>query len=114
MKNLTDFCKTVEIGMNPCLCRTKSKGNDVKSTPIYCGGFISIGEAYRSKIMSRFAINIYSPVNLKKTFSTLFLLNYQHIIQRLGSFCMCKRNKLSIISLAMQVNVYWPFFSFYV
>ena len=63
------------------------KGNDVKSTPIYCGGFISIGEAYRSKIISKFAINIYSPVNLKKTFSTFFLLNYQHIIQCLGSFC---------------------------
>ena len=44
----------------------------IKSTPIYCGGFISIGEAYRSKIMSGFAINIYSPVNLKKTFSTFF------------------------------------------
>ena len=37
-------------------------------------------------IMSKFAINIYSPVNLKKTFSIFFLLNYQHIIQRLGSF----------------------------
>ena len=74
---------------------------------------MSIGEAYRSKIMSRFAINIYSPVNLKKTFSTFFLLNYQHIIQCLGSFCksqnayytyfyMCKRNKLSIISLTSE------------
>ena len=52
--------------------------------------------------MSRFAINIYSPVNLKKTFSTFFLLKNQHIIQRLGSFCMCKRNKLSIISLASE------------
>ena len=30
-------------------------------------------------IMSRFAINIYSPVNVKKIFSTFFLLNYQHI-----------------------------------
>ena len=58
-------------------------------------------------------INIYSPVNLYKTFSTFFLLNYQHIIQHLASFCksqnayytyfyMSKGNKLSIISLRSE------------
>ena len=35
--------------------------------------FPSVQLILRSKIMSRFAINIYSLVNLKKTFSTLFL-----------------------------------------
>ena len=34
--------------------------------------FPSVKLILRSKIMSRFAINIYSTVNLKKTFSTFF------------------------------------------
>ena len=33
---------------------------------------LSVGEAYRSKIVFRFGINIYSPVKLKKIFSTSF------------------------------------------
>ena len=63
--------------------------------------------------MSRFTINIYSPVNLKKTFSTLFYWIINTFIQHLGSFCksqnayqtyfyMCERNKLSIISLTSE------------
>ena len=50
--------------------------------------FPSVKLILRCKIMSRFAINIYSPVNLKKTFSTFFLLNYQHIYPTFGQFLL--------------------------
>ena len=79
---------TLKITHNHAMCMTSNYIRvmmSTESTPIYCDGCISIGVAYRSKIMSRLAINIYSPINLKKTFSTFFTELSPHY-PRFGQF----------------------------
>ena len=66
--------------------------------------FPSVKFILRCKIMSRFAINIYSPVNLKKTFSTFFTELSTHLSNIWAVFANHKMHIKHIFICVREIN----------